>query len=56
MISKNQEDNIYETLDSYTLSLVVVNQNNSILTSNGDPHKLNWKSSQGWIVFRPKVC
>ena len=31
MISKNQKDNIYETLDSSTLSPVVANQSNPIV-------------------------
>ena len=31
MISKNQEDNIYETLDSCTPSPVVANQSNPII-------------------------
>ena len=31
MISKNQEDNIYETLDSCTQSLVIANQSNPIV-------------------------
>ena len=31
MILKNQEDNIYEILDSCTLSLVVANQSNPII-------------------------
>ena len=31
MISKNQEDNIYETLDSCTLCPIVANQSNPIV-------------------------
>ena len=31
MISKTQEDNIYETLDSCTQSLVIANQSNPIV-------------------------
>ena len=31
MISKNQEDNIYETLDSCTLCPIVANQSNPII-------------------------
>ena len=31
MISKNQEDNIYETLDSCTPNPIVANQSNSIV-------------------------